>query len=464
MIVELGVLAAAYALIRAAATRWAHLSDDGYRRPILLLSLVREPRALVATLGPSLPLFLAWPRLHWTALGGAPWLRPLACVLALAATLPLINSAPNRYYNQRYLVDRVFLGALAVLVFAHPAFAAPLVGLAFVLSWQRLLPLSSDLGFLINKNIALYVVVAFVAAQYVALFSTSAAPAFLVFVLAMHGAHYVHSAVDKLRIGWLRDNELIGLLGAGIAHGHPSARRFAAWLRRFNRPLLLATIAVELAAALWCWHWLGAVGLLVAAAVFHVAVFVVSGMDFFAWVLLDLWLATTAWLAHDERIFGVAPLVAALALIAVGRWAFEPQRLAWIDARLCHVYRFALRGTDGKLIELRPADFAPYEDLFFAGKFRYLSDEKLLVHTWAETGPELARAIRAATSPDELARLAERLGRNYYDAERAAQMEDFLRALFAGRAACVVIRFSTLWFDGDEFRVIDDRILREVDL
>jgi hypothetical protein len=178
--------------------------------------------------------------------------------------------------------------------------------------------------------------------------------------------------------------------------------------------------------------------------------------------------------ADGAEVFGVGPFLASCALLALSPFLFDPLRLAWIDARLCNSYRFEAIGSDGTRHAIAPAAFALYTELFVVGKFRYLSDEKLLVNTWAETQDRaLATAIRAAADSQALEALARRDGKNHFNEARAAAMDRFIRAVigaasdrgvFGASIDRVNIRQIKIWYDGNELREIEDKVIREVAL
>lgn len=483
------------------AYRLIALPEDAYHRPVLLAELARRPAQLLVAVGPALPA-LCNPSLSWGQLAGAAWLRPFICALLAWISLASSTYAFNWYLRRWHLVDRGVLLLLGLASAFHPGFVVLVAAWAVVLTGQFIHPIfPADRAYLSTYTHRLPLVhqLLLFHAYLCATSILDLPPArFMTLALVAQGAHYFHSALGKLRLQWLQRDELVGLLCAAVAHGWwphrngSAPRRLGLWMQRANRPLLIACLAVELGGGLLLIHANLAIVLLVALAGLHVAILVLIGINFLPWIFLDLCLALAVG-AQPAETFGLLPFAVSLPFLAVAPKLFGVHVLAWLDARLCNAYRFEAVAVDGQRYELSPDAFAPYDMIMAFGKFRFLSDEPLLVDVWSESSEaSVVQAIARTRTLRDINALEQHFGKNYFSQRRTQRMhrflEEFLRSLSTRRSIgagswfardwlargahtatlttrdvqAIAVRIVKLLYAGGEFRLLEDRVLDDV--
>ena len=461
LIVDVAVIAACFALVRGWIRRAARLPLASYRAPVIAVELVRHPSALAPLIVPALPVLAAWERTSWAAFAATPWLRPFIVALALAGSAALATHAYNRFYRRAHVLDRGLLIALASLTAVHPVFVVPCAGFTAVVMFQLVAPFWADGGIapVFHKLVLGDVMIALIGALYLQPFAPRAAQHFVVFVLAEVAGCYVHSAIEKLKLDWIRQCDLVGLVTAAVAHGWwpPRRRALATALARLvdrcRGGILVAVVALELAPALIGFSTPAAVAVLVGLAAFHLAIHAISGMNFLPWVVLNVALAGVLLDAGPGALTGGAEGVVVLAVLAVAPYVLDPIRLAWLDARLCNAYVIRAVDDRGRRWEASPRVFAPYDFPFALGKFHFLTDTRLLVDAWSETcDASLVRRLRAVSTAGEIAALERERGQAHHDERLAAALHRFLAQVLTGgptpRAMAWLSRLplATDWF------------------
>jgi len=440
--VELMALIVVYAGLRLSVFKLTRISWQDYHAPVIVRALARRPLTLLALLAPSLPLCAT----SWSRLAVEPWARGWVALLVACACVFWSTYAVNWYLGRRHLGDRLLLVALGAASIAHPAFVPAFVALSVVLSRQFLYPLFvadvEDVNTYCHKVLVLHHLLAFTAWAGAQRVWPLPASRLLALALVVQGASYFVSATGKLRLRWAPGNDLRGLLTAAVAHGWFRAgdRWLRTWLRfveRTNPLLTVGCLLVELGAGVLLLHRGLTIALLVGLAMLHIAVLVLSGINFTVWSLLDLALAAIAW-REPAATFGVGQALVGLGVLVAARRLLRPYELAWIDTQLCNAFRFVGLGVDRRAVELGPEAFAPFDMIVANGKFRFICEDRLLVDAWGETeSRELAAEIERLRTAAELRELEGRRGQPGFKSRGLKVMEEFLAVYLrtAGRRA-----------------------------
>jgi hypothetical protein len=495
---------ALFALLRPRLLGWTRLPEAGYFEPWIAWQALRQPGALLLLLPGVLALLrrreLAWRRLDC---GGA--LRLIAGGAALALAWSLATLDYNLYLDRWHALDRALLAASALLVLAHPGFAAPFLVSALAFAGQLEHPLGAqswtDKAPLVHLLLLFSVWLAFACAR------RADARVFLLLALCARAADYVVPAFGKLEIGWLEHERLAHLWLAARSHGwlaglpEETALRVAAWIDAANAPLLWATLALELAPLLAFADRRLAAALLLGAIGLHAGIFAASGICFWKWMWLDALLAGAILGPARARIaslFGPRSPAFWLSvpLVGCGAAVFGSVRLAWIDTPLDHVYAVEVVGASGRAYPVGPEHFAPYDLHFAQNRFAYLVDAPHLAMTYGGSHDlAAARSLSAARGADEVRAIDARLGASHRDRERVRRLAHFLARHFAalnrqgekprlalraphhiwasaGEGAWVGqepvervrVRWRTTWFDGRARERLRDALVLEVAL
>jgi hypothetical protein len=428
---ELATLTLVYAGLRLMIFRLSRLPREAYEQAIIVKTFTARPWATAGLLVTTLPLLKA----GWSAAALEPWIRLYVAYLIAAASAFWTTYSFNWYFGRFHLVDRALVLALGAGTLVHPGFAPLFCAMGLLMARQFLYPLfpgdTRDVNVYCHKVVVVHQLVAVIAFLSVRSVWTLPGSRLFALCLVVHGANYFFSATGKLRLGWLRGNDLRGLVNAGVAHGWFATQgwrlaRLVHWVARSNPLLLVGCLALELGGGLLLCHRLAAAVLLLGLALLHVAVLLLSGINFLSWSLIDGALVAIAWV-QPENVYGPGPTLAALLILLSGRPLIRPYILAWLDTSLCNAFRFVGVAREGGAVELGPEAFAPFDMIVANGKFRYLCDDPLLVDAWGETESRaIVRTIGRVRCLTDLRDLESSLGERCYRPRGVNAMTDFL--------------------------------------
>ncbi|TDU66606.1 hypothetical protein EI77_03701 [Prosthecobacter fusiformis] len=295
----------------------------------------------------------------------------------------------------------------------------------------------------------------------------------------------------------------------------------------FGLPLKLFVLIVELAlvTAFWSRRWF--VCLSLGRVMLHAGIFVCSGDSFWNWILLQLavTMAFVEWPSRKKDLVSAAPetsrtgpaapvalpffswqtaIVAAASLLLTAN-SHMASNLAWFDSQLTERYNFYAVMQDGRRLYINPDFFEPYEFAFIQSQFHYFHEkqpEKILTRTFgAIHDAKVAQEVRQARTPEQMRLMIDKHGKEVRDPKRVAAFSVFLNRWFShywtweGQASRTLhflspplhayvlskappeqtyhgekgvlriqIEFERTFFDGQNFREMDKRIVHEVSL
>ena len=388
------------------------LDEKDYFRSFLFPALLRSPRGALVMIGSVVLGVLFFDRLQWQVIAAdGGYVRVIVAVLVVTCSWAYACMPYNYYYDKLHLYDRVLIVVLALGAIWHPLLVAPFLTAVLVFVSQLRYPLRSFsytdkqplFDLLILGSCFVYV--------RVAAPSTSSSR-YLFLSLCMMGAYYVAPAVAKIRIGWVRDEQLAYLFLAARDNGWlnwlgaEKVQAVVAFIQRTNPILLWLVMAVELGALLMLLNTNAAVIVLVGAAVVHVGVFVASGILFWKWMIVDLTLVASVLSlsqAGRQEVFTTPLFLLSLVLVGLRtRWLW-PRSLGWFDTPLSPVFRFRCQMEDGRVCEIIPAQMTPYDFPLTQGRLYSLAQTPILTRTYGSTTEAHdLHVIEGARSVEEL--------------------------------------------------------------
>ncbi|MCA9985719.1 MAG: hypothetical protein KDE59_15545, partial [Anaerolineales bacterium] len=420
----------------------------------------------------------------------------------------------NYYLDQFHLADRLLLWLLWGVVLWHPAGLGPLVWWALVMQGQFQYPLGSysltdirplyEQLLLLQIYLAAHAILAWLPAKlpWLARWQPVLPPIWAL-ALCLQAANYLVPGWGKLRMGWLSHDGLADFWLAAYSYGWMAslgderALALAAWLTRFNLPLLLLTLLVELGVILILWRRRLTLALLLAMAGLHVAILAFSGIFFWKWITLDLLLfyIIRRQDAGETRQLYARPVVgAAFLLLLSSGFLFRPTPLYWYDTPLTQRFNLELVTTTGEVMPLDRNFMRPFQIVFSKEGMHILNTEPFLVGTYGAVS-ELAvqEALLAARSPADVRAIGAELGQIVVSEVGRRQYDAFMRTYFSnynherrfagwiwpnhilvetpagaydGSApvAQVRVRYIQTWYDGQQLHVIGDEIIHVTDI
>lgn len=188
----------------------------------------------------------------------------------------------------------------------------------------------------------------------------------LMIIAAAIGAHvgnYLASAVAKLALdggilSWLRDNRIADIMAVGLEKQTLPSYHWPAATDLLYRGALAAAVPINLAAfavqaagpvAVLKRRWL--IGLTLAFDLFHLVVFVMSGLFFWKWIGLNIVIVTTLLAISDAEWRSVGRWVT-LVFVLAGSLVFHTAWLAWYDSRGFGSPYFVAHFADGEAVRM----------------------------------------------------------------------------------------------------------------
>ncbi|MEZ5381045.1 MAG: hypothetical protein R2754_04525 [Microthrixaceae bacterium] len=362
---------------------------------------------------------------------------PAVGVLAFAHSSFEYNFA----LDHTHLISRLAVLVLAVLVVYRPAFLPAFVAAVLVIVGQFS---ATGLGASVSidkrpLHDLLIAAAIFVMASAFVRLRTSA---LVVLTFCLQASHYLGPGITKLRVGdtpwqWALHNSTHHLFVAAHANGWltgvadrtilDAAQLFA----RFDVPVQVATVVVELGAVMVFARRRVQLLLLGSFAVLHLSIVATSGIFFWKWIVIDLAFIgfallhgrTEAW----SRLFTRTNAAAAAVVVVLAVVVFPRPSLGWFDSELSEVFEVELVDAEGQGHSVDAGFFAPYSAIFAQNRLAYLSREPVLTGTYgAVRDLEHARRIHEAGSPAGIRRLQETHGVVRFDRARAEAFDQFM--------------------------------------
>jgi len=260
--------------------------------------------------------------------------------------------------------------------------------------------------------------------------------AFFVLILCIQASGYWISGTGKFSSQWLLTDNIYYLLPATYANGWlaflspESLSQWTQWLGKLNWPMKIGTLMLEVGALFVLLRRNLTLLLLIGWISFHVGVFLVSGIAFWRWGLLELLILGLLIKYPKEALFQVyskSVFAVSLVLILGASIWFKPVKLSWHDSKVNYTYLLEGIGESGKTYNLSPEFFQPYEYQFTQSPFAYLSNEKQLNVVWGATGRKTAKALQQVRSAEDLFALEESSGKIFFNEEKTLRFETFIR-------------------------------------
>lgn len=370
----------------------------------------------------------------WSVFDGAHRLR--IWILSVAAILTWWFAAYdyNLFFNQAHWCDRILLLSLFLLIYWRPIFVLPFLVLLVAIMGQFAYPIGGYSW--AAQDLLIRSLLLFTASFFVAAVTGYRKLSDLIFITCcLIAAHYSMSGIGKLKLNWLVNNSTHLLFPSAYSNGWwnflaPATvvqlTQVLSWL---NWPMKVLTLFLECGVlfSLWNkstfrWFLIGWIGL-------HTGIFLISGICFWHWALLELVLLLVFFWRKDDfvrPIFTKRYRVISWILILGLAIGFQPVALAWIDSPIAYTYQFEAMGDSGQAYSLSPRFFAPYDYQFILGDFSYLSDQPVLMTFGSAIFKnDLFDDLKQVHSLADIEGLEAEKGRTAFDVDRIDQFDLF---------------------------------------
>lgn len=371
----------------------------------------------------------------WTVFSAHKALRLLILIPTILLAWVYATDEYNLFYNHSYALERWILTLFIPLVWYRPIFVLFFLPLLYPVIGQ----FSTLSGFSwALPSLPIQVLTLFSAFFFFYVLTKSHQMADFIFVIGcIFVTHYWPSGSSKMNWQWLQHDQISYILPATYANGwlgFLSPETIGSLTEKFallNLPIKLLVLILEFGSILFFTHRKAARFFLIGFAFFHLGVFLVSGIFFWTWMIMDIALAFFLFYKSSfTQVFAYnkLPFILSIFLIIGSRYWNKTVTLFWYDVPVSYTYHFEAKAGDGNNYRLPPKFFAPYDYQFTLGGFDYINEAPLLDITWGTTADAaMAQSVKNITSADQFFEYEKQQGTNHYDPDNKIKLEYFIK-------------------------------------
>ena len=427
-----------YFLLKTLFFRLATLSFEAYEEPSIYTGILYKIWSNYILLGAVLLILVVLNRhllLKWEDLDKGSLLRKFLLFIAAILTWRYAFYDYNYFFDQSHLTDRLLLLVFFGLVYWRPVFLIPFViaVLAMIGQFEVLMGFSlADPLFLLQ--LLLLFLAFFFFRMLTGYFSFTA---FLYLAVCILASNYFFSGLGKLNTEWILNDQIKYLLPATYSNGwlaglnRDTINNLAESLGWFNLPLKIFTLIVECGLILFFFRLKFSRYLLMGVIMLHIGIFVFTGILFWKWMLIHLFFLL---FLLKKEIFEGSPyfkplyFILSVFLILTAYVWNRPVRLVWHDVPMSYTHRFEAETESGKVYELGPDFFSPYDYQFTLSNFNYLNRSPRLGIVWGATGdPEVSSFFNTPRSVEEILEFEKEHGYSIYNEKQKEAFVNFVR-------------------------------------
>jgi hypothetical protein len=409
----------------------------------ITLSALMHPLFLLGSLLVGFFLFNQWKKLSWELFENAKWIKWFLVVVAFILTWELVTYDYNYYLDRGHYFDRFLLIALAALILRHPGFVPVFIVVALLFRSQFNYPVD---GFsLWDKRVLYDLLILFSVYMIMKLAFKKTAWKFLWLSMCVVGANYFITGVAKIGISphgyeWLAYDQLnemfvnAGARGWGMSLSPETFDSVAQALKTFNFPLKLIIFLLEAAGIVLLFRKRLSMILLVGWFLMHVGIFLVGGMFFWKWMVVDMVLFVLLWkmpVSVTEELFDRSKRLPAFIAIVTSFIWLSPLPIAWHNTSFTQLYSYEAVDEKGEVYLVQKNMLNPYHQWFQYDDFSFLLKEPVLPVTGFGYTRKYQLAKETRSTP--YLKLVENYGVHKYDADKALAFDSFVQDYFKSR-------------------------------
>jgi len=370
-----------YFLTYSVLFRYTMLSEQAYLKPFLYIEFLKRVATIVSLGGGLVVIILFNKRLlvPWHDFDSGLRLRNTICFLTATLALRHAFYEYNFFLDQYHLFDRGLLLVMVGLAFWRPVFVIPFLSLVLVIIGQFELLAGYSLA---DSLMPLQILIMFVA--FFLFWLISKKFSFLNFLFMMGcviASNYFFSGLGKVNYEWVFVDLISNILPNSYAMGWgdflsmDTIQTLTKWMTYANIPLKMLTLGVELGMLFFFFQLTWTRMLVSAALLFHFGIFISSGICFWYWSGIHLFLLWYVWRkgTYDvERLFNVQRMLFAVLIIASANYWSRPVKLVWLSKPFNYVSYVNVETSGGEIYRLSPDFFGAYDYNFTFQKFHYM--------------------------------------------------------------------------------------------
>ena len=302
--------------------------------------------------------------------------RLFFCSIILLASIYNCFTPYNYYFNEYYIFDRLILLILGISFIWLP-WLIPILILTCIL-WirQQFVPL----GYcsVLDKRLFYEIPLIFLAYLCVPKKISISLKYVWIVVFSLFASNYFVSGLGKLQIGpelhsWITDNNLFVHFIFSHQFGwlnfmnNKNIELITLFLSKYEVILCFFTVITELGAVLIGAFFKTAVLILSLLLIFHLGVFIESGIFFWKWVYVILLFLMVLFKYKSEfkfHFFSYFTFTAIAMFCIISKKVFNPVELSWWDAKYNVRFEYFVNTSLENTRQISGHFFAPYEQYF----------------------------------------------------------------------------------------------------
>lgn len=358
----------------------------------------------------------------------------------------------NFYFNRWHLVERFTLflfGGLTILF--GPAFAPLFLLFHKIITNQFNYP---DVGGFMGTHSRLPKTITLIAGSWgiANLFINFEVSHVLFLFFCGYSAHYFQPGVAKLSknspLYYITANNPVFMFLNSYSVGwmnfldEDTALRIGQLSEHFKPILNLTVVLIEVSAIFLLFSPSVAVVVVLLAVVLHFLILILTGVNFWKWVIVDLSIVLGLLISNTPSlfIFGNPNWIALFIIFVVlARGWMNPVGMGWLDSPYMEYYRFLAESPEGETEKIHPNSLRPYDPILSqgtVGSFTFLGKNPRIQFCLGalnkddtkDLHQELVKALNESPpDSDTVADLVHHCGENSYNEGQTREMSRLVR-------------------------------------
>lgn len=373
--------------------------------------------------------------LTWQSLEAGKHIRLIVCTAVFSMAWAHASYPFDYYVNEIVWLERIMVLLLAVLVFWRPFFIFCFVlypiathfGEPYLMGHWSIMELPTKIPLLFSAQLLVWLL--FPNFKYTS-------KSFVFMLLCIIGCVYFPAGFAKLRQGWIMNDQMHLLFTNMYSDGwmgvlsNETASAFTRLLAKSDLLLKFGAIIVELGCFLILLKKQFSVRFfLIGFIVFHLLVFLLTGICFWPWVALEV--AFLILLQKNRPFYQTIKnysskhiILASVLIITSTKW-LKPSVFIWHDSPVNYTYKFKVEDNKGRITEIPSNYFWPkYYEFAWSDGFHFIHDYPTINVNWGVTvdGKTVSKLQKLKTAKQVL-EYEKQSGISFYDLELSKEFD-----------------------------------------
>lgn len=376
--------------------------------------------------------------ISWKSFEGGKYVKLIVVASVLSMTWAHITYPFDYYINEAFWIERITVLLLGLLVIWRPFFVLlfvmfPIVfhfGEPYLMSHWSIMELPTKIPILFTAQYLIWLL--FPKFRY-------SSKAFVFLLICIVASVYFPAGFAKLRQGWIANDQMHLLFINMYSDGwlgflsNETASAFTRLLAKSDLILKFGAIVVELGCFLILIKKQYSIRFfLLGFILFHLLVYVLTGICFWPWVILEIVLLVALKKGNPFNLivkkFTIQHIILACFLIIASTKWLKPSVFIWHDSPVNYTYKFEAEDEKGIISEIPSNYFWPkYYEFAWREGFHFIHNNPTIDVNWGVTvnGKTVAELQKIKTSSDVLNYENEK-GIIFYNPKLSKSFDDYI--------------------------------------